>query len=288
MRSLLLMARRSKRYNLRGEISQIQIAGDRAAKSAFARASTGNRRATLLRRIQSRRRAPCRRPWGANCRHCARGGCDRARLSQGGTADLRWRGNQRPAGARSTRRNVRQPSAFRRRKCRPYCGRTARADSRRRRRGRFAARRRETLPRKSVATETWWSASPPAARRLTCWARLRECEAPRATTIGITANRRSPHRAARGYHIAPETGPEVIAGSTRMKAGTAQKLVLNMLSTAAMIRLGRVYDNWMVDVALTNEKLRRAACAFSKRPAGASVAAQHALRRRDTICAWRW
>lgn len=55
------------------------------------------------------------------------------------------------------------------------------------------------------------------------------------------------------------TGPEVIAGSTRMKAGTAQKMVLNMLSTAVMIKLGKVYDNLMVDVVVLNEKLRKRA-----------------------------
>ncbi len=56
--------------------------------------------------------------------------------------------------------------------------------------------------------------------------------------------------------ITPVTGPEVITGSTRMKAGTAQKLVLNMLSTGTMVRLGKVYGNLMVDVRATNEKLR--------------------------------
>lgn len=56
-----------------------------------------------------------------------------------------------------------------------------------------------------------------------------------------------------------ETGPEVITGSTRMKAGTAQKMVLNMLSTAAMIKLGKVYDNVMVDMVASNSKLRRRA-----------------------------
>ncbi len=56
--------------------------------------------------------------------------------------------------------------------------------------------------------------------------------------------------------IAAVTGPEPLTGSTRLKAGTAQKMVLNMLTTAAMIRLGKVYDNLMVDVCATNEKLR--------------------------------
>jgi len=58
--------------------------------------------------------------------------------------------------------------------------------------------------------------------------------------------------------VAIETlvGPEVLAGSTRMKAGTAQKLVLNMLSTTTMIRLGMTYSNWMINVTMTNTKLR--------------------------------
>jgi N-acetylmuramic acid 6-phosphate etherase len=59
--------------------------------------------------------------------------------------------------------------------------------------------------------------------------------------------------------IAPRTGPEVIAGSTRMKAGTAHKMVLNMISTAAMIRTGHTYSNLMVNVQATNSKLRERA-----------------------------
>ena len=64
--------------------------------------------------------------------------------------------------------------------------------------------------------------------------------------------------------IAPAPGPEVVTGSTRMKSGTAQKMVLNMLSTGAMIKLGKVYGNLMVDVKPSNEKLvcrcRRIVC----------------------------
>jgi N-acetylmuramic acid 6-phosphate etherase len=59
--------------------------------------------------------------------------------------------------------------------------------------------------------------------------------------------------------ICPEVGPEVIMGSTRMKSGTAQKLVLNMITTATMIRLGKVYENMMIDLQLTNTKLRERA-----------------------------
>ena len=80
--------------------------------------------------------------------------------------------------------------------------------------------------------------------------------------------------------IVTPTGPEVITGSTRMKAGTAQKLVLNMLSTATMIRLGRVYDNWMIGVALTNQKLRARGLRILMEASGADVAeSTRALRQ---------
>ena len=77
-----------------------------------------------------------------------------------------------------------------------------------------------------------------------------------AFTVAVTAHRRSP--LARQAHVAicPDTGPEAIAGSTRLKAGTAQKLVLNLLSGAALIRLGHVYRNLMVNVQLSSRKLR--------------------------------
>lgn len=67
--------------------------------------------------------------------------------------------------------------------------------------------------------------------------------------------------------ITPVVGPEVVTGSTRLKAGTAQKLVLNMISTGAMIRIGKVYSNLMVDVEATNAKLIERRCPSSwKRP----------------------
>lgn len=59
--------------------------------------------------------------------------------------------------------------------------------------------------------------------------------------------------------ICPEVGPEVIMGSTRMKSGTAQKLVLNMITTTAMVRMGKVYENMMIDLQMTNQKLRERA-----------------------------
>ena len=93
-----------------------------------------------------------------------------------------------------------------------------------------------------------------------------------AATIAVTANRRSPISRAAQITIAAETGPEAIAGSTRMKAGTAQKMVLNLLSTAAMVRLGHVYDNWMVDVTPTNKKLRQRALGILREATGASPA----------------
>jgi N-acetylmuramic acid 6-phosphate etherase len=78
----------------------------------------------------------------------------------------------------------------------------------------------------------------------------------RAVTVGVAANPGTPSARLAEISIVTETGPEAIAGSTRMKAGTAQKMVLNMLSTAAMVRMGRVYDNWMIGVALTSRKLQ--------------------------------
>ena len=76
-----------------------------------------------------------------------------------------------------------------------------------------------------------------------------------AKTIFITTNPRSSAHSSSDVAICPEVGPEVIMGSTRMKSGTAQKMVLNMITSAAMIRLGKVYKNMMVDLQLTNQKL---------------------------------
>jgi N-acetylmuramic acid 6-phosphate etherase len=101
-----------------------------------------------------------------------------------------------------------------------------------------------------------------------------------ATTIAITANPGSAIARAADISIEPDTGPEAISGSTRLKAGTAQKMVLNMLSTASMARLGRVYDNWMVHLALTNGKLLRRGAQILREITGASAsAAEHALRQ---------
>lgn len=78
-----------------------------------------------------------------------------------------------------------------------------------------------------------------------------------ALTIAIASNARTPLLAAAEHPIHVDTGGEVVAGSTRMKAGTAQKIVLNAISTALMIRLGRVHRGYMVDMRISNVKLRR-------------------------------
>ncbi|MFB7505383.1 N-acetylmuramic acid 6-phosphate etherase [Streptomyces broussonetiae] len=77
-----------------------------------------------------------------------------------------------------------------------------------------------------------------------------------ALTIGLACNEHSALAAAAEHGIEVVVGPELITGSTRLKAGTAQKLVLNMLSTITMIRLGKTYGNLMVDVRASNDKLR--------------------------------
>lgn len=101
-----------------------------------------------------------------------------------------------------------------------------------------------------------------------------------AVTVGLTSNRRSPLAKQAQIAIVAETGSEVLAGSTRMKAGTAQKMVLNMLSTASMVRLGRVYENQMICVMPTNEKLRRRGAQILQETAGVSAStAEHALRQ---------
>ena len=84
---------------------------------------------------------------------------------------------------------------------------------------------------------------------------LRECQKRGIITGCITNNPGSPLTDVADYPIECEVGPEFVTGSTRMKSGTSQKLILNMISTAVMIQLGRVEDNKMVNMQLTNEKL---------------------------------
>jgi N-acetylmuramic acid 6-phosphate etherase len=93
-----------------------------------------------------------------------------------------------------------------------------------------------------------------------------------AATIALSCNPNAPLNQLAQLAIAPTVGPEVIAGSSRMKAGTAQKMILNMLSTAVMVRLGRVYGNLMVDGRPTNAKLRRRAVRILQEAAGVDAA----------------
>lgn len=90
-----------------------------------------------------------------------------------------------------------------------------------------------------------------------------------ARTIALTCNQNSPLERAAHFAIVTEVGPEVLAGSSRMKAGTAHKMVLNMISTAAMTRLGYVYGNLMVNVVPKNEKLTQRAIAILEQATGA-------------------
>jgi N-acetylmuramic acid 6-phosphate etherase len=77
-----------------------------------------------------------------------------------------------------------------------------------------------------------------------------------ARTIALVSVPNSPMSKDADVTICAQVGPEIITGSTRMKAGTAHKMVLNMISTATMIRLGMTYSNWMINVSMTNQKLR--------------------------------
>jgi N-acetylmuramic acid 6-phosphate etherase len=102
----------------------------------------------------------------------------------------------------------------------------------------------------------------------------------RALTIGVTSNKRSILAKRARIAITPVVGPEVLTGSTRLKAGTSQKMVLNMLSTATMVRLGRAYDNLMIDMGQTNTKLKQRAKRILKQASGKNLSAvEHALRQ---------
>lgn len=103
-------------------------------------------------------------------------------------------------------------------------------------------------------------------------------------TACITCNKGSKLAASVDYPIEVATGPEFLTGSTRMKAGTAQKLVLNMISTAVMIRLGRVRGNKMVDMMLTNKKLVERGVRFVMEETGVTEAkAKNALLKHGSV-----
>jgi len=101
-----------------------------------------------------------------------------------------------------------------------------------------------------------------------------------AASVAITVNPRTPVARLAKILIATEVGPEVLTGSTRLKAGTAQKMVLNMLSTAAMARLGHVYENLMIDVKASNQKVSDRIVRILAEASGKSLSAsEHALRQ---------
>ena len=90
-----------------------------------------------------------------------------------------------------------------------------------------------------------------------------------ALSVGLTSNPGSEITKVAHHAIAVDTGPELLAGSTRLKSGTAQKLVLNMISTITMIRLGKTFGNLMVDLQITNEKLMDRAVRIIQNATGA-------------------
>jgi N-acetylmuramic acid 6-phosphate etherase len=101
-----------------------------------------------------------------------------------------------------------------------------------------------------------------------------------ALTIGIANNANSPIEHEADHGVTLDTGPELISGSTRLKAGTAQKIALNTLSSAIMVRLNKVYGNLMVDLRPTNAKLKRRAVALTMLATGADEdTAKRALER---------
>jgi len=101
-----------------------------------------------------------------------------------------------------------------------------------------------------------------------------------AATVAITVNPQTPVARLAKILIAIEVGPEILTGSTRLKAGTAQKMVLNMLTTAAMARLGHVYENLMIDVKASNQKVSKRIVRILAEASGKTVSAsEHALRQ---------
>jgi N-acetylmuramic acid 6-phosphate etherase len=134
--------------------------------------------------------------------------------------------------------------------------------------------RRVKLTKKDVVVGIAASGTTPYVLGAMSYARRRG-----ALTVAVASNRRMALTRLARIAIATEVGPEVLTGSTRLKAGTSQKMVLNMLSTAVMVRLGHVYENLMIDAVLTNEKLHERAVRILTEASGKNVsAAEHALR----------
>ena len=106
-----------------------------------------------------------------------------------------------------------------------------------------------------------------------------------ALTVSITCCPGSAAEKAADVGISPAPGAEVITGSTRMKSGTAQKMILNMLSTGVMVKLGKVYGNLMVDVRASNEKLRERCVSIVRQATGADeTAVRSALCETNFVC----
>ncbi|MBH9552633.1 N-acetylmuramic acid 6-phosphate etherase [Inhella gelatinilytica] len=105
---------------------------------------------------------------------------------------------------------------------------------------------------------------------------LKAAQAAGALTLGLANNPGAPVAAAADIGIVLDTGPEVISGSTRLKAGTAQKIALNTLSSCLMVRLNKVHGNLMVDLQATNAKLRKRALSLTQRASGAPLEAAEA------------
>ena len=101
---------------------------------------------------------------------------------------------------------------------------------------------------------------------------LEKARASGCKTIGISSNPEAKLKAVCDIFINPVVGEEAVTGSSRMKSGTAQKMILNMLSTGAMIRIGKTYENYMIDVRMTNEKLAERGRRIVSEIAGISLA----------------
>ena len=115
-------------------------------------------------------------------------------------------------------------------------------------------------------------------------AAVRAAAAAGALTIGIASNPDTPLLQAAAHPIYLATGAEIVAGSTRMKAGTAQKIALNLFSTAVMLRLGRVYGGLMVDMRMSNRKLRERGVVMVSEISGVEkMVAESALERTSKI-----
>ncbi len=111
---------------------------------------------------------------------------------------------------------------------------------------------------------------------------MRCAQAAGALTVGVTNNARSPLALGVAHPVVLDTGPEMISGSTRLKAGTAQKIALNTFSSALMVRLHKVWGNLMVDLQATNDKLRARALRLTQLATGAPPQqAQEALSACD-------